>query len=133
MPAGFDSLLGIHQQALGVQSHRTRLLGANLANSETPGFKARDIDFREALVAAEAGGNGQAPLRLTRVAHMQPQDYVMGAEVMYRMPTQASLDGNSVETHVEMAKFTDNAMRYLTSLRIVNGRLNTLLSAFRGE
>jgi flagellar basal-body rod protein FlgB len=133
MPAGFDNILGIHEHALSLQAERTRLLSANLANADTPGFKARDIDFRAALAAAEDGTQGAAPLRLTHVAHVQPEEYLGGNEILYRQPLQASLDGNTVETQVEMAQFTENAMRYLTTLRIVSGRLNTLLSAYRGE
>ena len=130
---GFENLLGVHEQALALQSRRTQLIGSNLANAETPGFKARDIDFKQALVAAQSGGMDRTPLRLTRVAHIQPLGDAFAADILYRTPNQPSLDGNSVETHVEMAKFSENAMRYLTSLRIVNGRLNKLLTAFRGE
>ncbi len=133
MPAGFDNLLGVHEQALNLQAQRTRLLGGNLANADTPGYKARDIDFKAALANAAENDFAGGPLRLTRVAHIQPEGYLAGAEIMYRIPMQSSLDGNSVETQVEMAKFTENAMRYLTSLRIINGRLNKLISAYRGE
>lgn len=133
MASGFDNLLGFHEHALNIQANRTQLIGANLANADTPGYKARDLDFKMAMQNAEQGMLGAGPLKMTRVAHIQPEGYAAGQEIMYRMPTQASLDGNSVETHVEMAQFTENSIRYLTSLRIVSGRLNKLISAFRGE
>ena len=133
MAAGFNNLLGIHEQALNIQASRTQLIGANLANADTPGYKARDLDFKAAMQGAEHELQPTGPLKMTRVAHIQPDGYVSGQEIMYRLPTQASLDGNSVETHVEMAQFTENSIRYLTSLRIINGRLNKLMSAFRGE
>lgn len=133
MAAGFNKLLGIHEQALNIQANRTQLLGANLANADTPGYKARDLDFKAAMQNAESGVLSGGPLKMTRVAHIQPDGYVSGQEILYRIPTQASLDGNSVETDVEMAQFTENSVRYLTSLRIINGRLNKLMSAFRGE
>ena len=133
MAAGFENLLGIHEHALNIQANRTQLLGANLANADTPGYKARDLDFKAAMQSADQMLQPNGPLKMTRVAHIQPEDYVSGQEILYRIPTQPSLDGNSVETHVEMAQFSENSVRYLTSLRIINGRLNKLISAFRGE
>ena len=133
MALGFNSLLGLHEHALNIQANRTQLIGANLANADTPGYKARDLNFKMAMQDAESGVVTGGPLKMTRVAHIQPEGYAAGQEIMYRMPTQPSLDGNSVESHVEMAQFTENSIRYLTSLRIVSGRLNKVLSAFRGE
>ncbi len=132
MPMNFDSILGPHEKALNMQAYRARILGANLANSDTPGYKARDIDFKSALAKAETAGQVQ-PLTMTNAMHMEPEGAVFGAELLYRQPLQPSLDGNTVEPQVEMAEFTENAMRYLTSLRIVNGRFNKMLTALRGE
>ncbi len=132
MPITFDSILGPHAKALNMQAYRARILGANLANADTPGYKARDVDFKAAMAEAEAGGFSQ-PLRVTNSRHMQPEGYIFGAELMYRRPLQPSLDGNTVETQVEMAEFTENSMRYLTSLKIVGGRFNKMISALRGE
>ncbi len=133
MAVTFENILGNHEYALNIQAERTRLLGANLANADTPGYKARDIDFRAALQAAQAGGGKGRPLRMTNTMHIEPEGYLDGAEILYRMPTQVSLDGNTVESQVEMAKFSENSIRYLTSLRIIKGRLNKLVTAFRGE
>ncbi len=133
MAVTFESILGNHEYALNIQAERTRLLGANLANADTPGYKARDIDFRAALQAAQTGGTRGRPLRMTNSMHIEPEGYLDGAEILYRMPTQASLDGNTVESQLEMAKFSENSIRYLTSLRIIKGRLSKLVTAFRGE
>jgi len=133
MPLNFDSILGVHENALNMQAHRAQILGANLANADTPGYKAKDIDFQAALSQAQGQDVGFEPMKITNELHIAPEGYIYGAEVLYRQPMQASLDGNTVESQVEMAQFSENSMRYLTSLRIVSGRLNTLLSAFRGE
>ena len=132
MAIGIDNVFGIHENAMNLQSRRAQLLAQNLANSDTPGYKAKDIDFKSALKSAK-NANAQAPLKATQSGHIQPKGYFMGAEQLYRQPMQSSLDGNTVEPHVEMAEFTDNSMRYLMTLRIMSGRINKMLSAFRGE
>jgi len=132
MPMNFDSILGPHEKALNMQAYRARLLGSNLANADTPGYKARDIDFKAAMSQAEDARLAQ-PMAVTNSRHIRPEGYVFGAELMYRRPLQASLDGNTVETQVEMAEFTENSMRYLTSLQILSGRFNKMISALRGE
>ncbi len=132
MPMSFDSILGPHEQALNMQAQRARILGANLANADTPGYKAQDLDFKAAMSQAESASFAQ-PLTTTSSRHMQPEGYIFGAELMYRQPLQPSLDGNTVEAQVEMAEFTENSMRYLTSLQILSGRINKMMSALRGE
>lgn len=129
----FDNILGIHERALGLQSRRAELLSANLANVDTPGYKARDIDFRAALQTAEQEQSGFGPMLISHQSHLQPEGYAFGAEILYRQPLQASLDGNSVEAPIEMSAYSENAMRYLMSLRIVSGRLEKLITSFRGE
>lgn len=132
MPMNFDNILGPNEKALNLQAYRARIIGANLANSDTPGYKARDIDFKSALSQAEMGSQIE-PLTVTNKMHIQPEADTFGTELLYRQPLQPSLDGNTVETQVEMAEFTENAMHYLASLRIINGRFNKMLSAIRGE
>lgn len=135
MATSINSLFGIHENALHLQSRRAQLLAQNMANSDTPGYKAKDIDFKAALQSA-ANGNMSVALNATQGGHIQPKGYnkSMGdAEQFYREPMQPSLDGNTVEPHIEMAEYTDNSMRYLMTLRIMTGRLNQMLSAIRGE
>ncbi len=135
MAISIDNAFGIHENAMYLQGHRAQLLSQNLANSDTPNYKAKDIDFKSALKSV-ANGNAQAPLKATQSGHIQPKGFLMGmagAEELYRQPMQSSLDGNTVEPHIEMAEFTDNSMRYLMTLRIMSGRINSMLSAIRGE
>jgi len=132
MATGIGNIFGIHENAMHLQTRRAQMLAQNLANSDTPGYKAKDIDFKSALRSA-ASGKAHVPLKATQAGHIQPSGYFMGAEELYRQPMQPSLDGNTVEPHVEMSEFTDNSMRYLMTLRIMSGRVNKLQSAFRGE
>ncbi len=132
MPLSIDKTIDIHTRALSIQARRAELLGANLANADTPGYKARDIDFRAAMAAAAEGAKG-GPLAITQVGHIQPDGFSPEGEVLYRQPLQASLDGNTVETQVEMAEFAENAVRYLATLRFLSGKFNTYRTAFRGE
>lgn len=133
MPITFDSILGIHEKALHVQSKRTELLAANLANAETPGYKARDIDFRAALKNANDNMSNAGQLHTTSSKHIQAQGSFHGAELQYRQPLQDSLDGNTVEPHVEVAQYTENSVRYMASLNFVGSKLNGILTALRGE
>ena len=133
MPITFENILGIHEKALHVQSKRTELLAANLANAETPGYKARDIDFRAALQNATDTMGNTGVLHTTSAKHIQPQGYFHGAEIQYRQPLQDSLDGNTVEPHVEIAQYTENSVRYMASLNFVGSKLNGIITALRGE
>lgn len=132
MAISIDNAFGIHEKAMHLQTRRAQLLSQNLANSDTPDYKAKDIDFKSALKSME-DGNIQKPLKATQRGHIQPKGFFMGVESMYRQPMQSSLDGNTVEPHVEMSEFTENSMRYLMTLRIMSGKINGMLSAIRGE
>ena len=132
MAISIDNVFGVHENAMHLQGRRAQLLSQNLANSDTPGYKAKDIDFKTALKSA-TNGSSQQPLKATQAGHIQPKGSFMGMEELYRQPMQASLDGNTVEPHVEMAEFTENSMRYLMTLRIMSGKINGMLSAIRGE
>jgi len=129
MPTLNDAL-GLHPTALTLRARRAEVLAANLANADTPGYRARDIDFR-AVLGAEGGA--------LKMAATQPGHIGQGGgasnsyELQYRVPTQASLDQNSVDVQAERARFLDNAMRYQASVTFLNGRLSGLVSALRGE
>lgn len=133
MPFSFDSYLGINQPALQLQAYRAQVLASNLANADTPNYKARDVDFRAALASANAGQTGRVSMAATEPGHIVPQRENGGYDLMYRQPYQASLDGNTVEGQVEMAAYSDNAMRYLATLRILSTKLNELRSALRSQ
>lgn len=130
MPLSIDRHIGIHAQALELRSRRMELLAGNLANADTPGYKARDIDFSSALkqALAETGA-----LRLTHDRHLPPQGAGVDAEPLYRVPLQPSLDGNTVDSHLEQAAFGENAVRYQASLDFLGNKLAGLRKALRGE
>ncbi|MFK5913947.1 MAG: flagellar basal body rod protein FlgB [Woeseiaceae bacterium] len=132
MAININNMFGIHENAMHLQTHRAQLLSQNLANSDTPGYKAKDIDFKSALKSLSVS-NAKAPLNATQSGHIQPKGFFMGMETLYRQPNQSSLDGNTVEPHVEMSEFTENSMRYLMTLRIMTGRINKMMSAIRGD
>ena len=134
MPLDIDSAFGIHAQAMQLRSRRAELLAANLANADTPNYKARDVDFKAVLQEA-AGAQSGGQLRVTHdrhMAHPRPEGPADGS-VAYRVPEQPSLDGNTVDPQVEKAAFLQNAVSYQASLRFLDGRVRGLLGALRGE
>lgn len=133
MSVSFGSAFNLHEQALYLQARRTELLSSNLANAETPQYKAKDFDFKASLQAAIRNPFGSKVLEETNLKHIQPTNSDARFETLYRMPYQTSLDGNTVESQVEMSEFNDNSIRYMTSLRFLNGKIQTLMSAIRGD
>ncbi len=129
-----DDLMRFHQTALSLRSARQELLASNIANADTPNYKARDINFASALQNAMAGTSTQLPLVQTSPQHLEGNagGSILGAPVMYRKPIQPSADGNTVDMDVERAQFTDNALRYEASVRFVSEQMKSLLSAIQG-
>lgn len=130
MAINFDTALSIHPQALKLREQRSEVLAANLANADTPGFKARDLDFQAVLK-----GELEQDLKLntTHEGHLLPYRTELEASLRYRNPNQPSLDGNTVEEHIEEAKYAENAVQYQASLRFINGKFSSLKTAIRGE
>ncbi len=131
MTINIDNYLGLHVNAINVRSEKARLLAENLANADTPGYKARDLDFRSALSQAQTGK--QHSTTRSNKAHIQLPNTIIGHTVQYRIPLQPALDGNTVETDVEQAKFTDNAIRYQASLQFLSKKVKGLLTVLRSE
>jgi len=126
-----DAALGVSPQVLALRSKRVELLSSNIANADTPGYKARDIDFAAAM--RDATGQ-QGAMRRTNDRHLGGTGVgAVTGEAMYRVPSQPSLDGNTVETHVEHAEFMDNAVRYQASINFMDGRIAALRLAIRGQ
>jgi flagellar basal-body rod protein FlgB len=133
MPINLDAYLGVHADALKVSSQRMELLATNLANADTPNFKARDIDFREALAAAATPNSG-AQLNTTQPNHISTDaGGADAANLKYRVPLAPSLDGNTVDVQLEQAAFADNAVRFQATLTFLTGRLRTLMTAITGQ
>ncbi len=140
MPFNIDSALGIFPQALALHARRAEMLAANLANADTPNYKSRDIDFKAALQSTLESGQGvlaqagAGSLKRTQVGHLgEDSDIEAMGLVMYRMPNQSSLDGNTVNAEVEQAEFTRNAIQYQAALTFLGGRIKTMMTAIRGD
>jgi len=126
-----ESILGIHAQAVRVRGERAKILAQNMANADTPGYKARDIKFQDMISRASFQGE---TLRTTDSRHIaSPANVMSGASLLYRIPQQSSLDGNTVDMQTERAEFMRNAMMYQISLQFLNGRIKGLMTAIRGE
>lgn len=134
MSGRIDELFQFHQTALNLRAARQELLASNIANADTPNYKARDIDFSSALQGALHGTEAQLPPVVSATAHLQGEtgDSVMGAPVQYRVPTQPGADGNTVEMDTERAQFADNALRYEASVRFISHKAKTVLAALQG-
>ena len=130
-----DKIFGIHARALELRGQRAELLARNLANADTPGYKARDVDFRT-LLASEAGAG--APVNLARTAgrHLPAAGAVGGFEdvtLKYRVPSQPSLDGNTVDEQMERGEFASNSVRYMASLQFLEKKVSGLIRTLREE
>lgn len=115
-----DQMLRFQSEALKLRSQRQELLAANIANADTPQYKAVDIDFGQALAAATSSGGGDASPGASE------------PNVLYRVPSQSALDGNTVEMDVERAQFADNTVRYEAALRVLNAQIKAMLVALQG-
>ena len=123
-----DNALGVHAQALGLRSKRMEVLARNIANADTPHYKAKDIDFRSVLKQSR-----EDALNSTHNMHMKiAMEEDSGGE-KYRVPFNASFDGNTVEMNVEQAKFGQVAADYQTTLNILENRVSGIRRALRGD
>jgi flagellar basal-body rod protein FlgB len=132
MRFNLDSYLGIHKESLVLSSRRNTVIASNIANADTPGFKARDIDFQQALKQATGANAPASTLRTTDARHINGSDGVGRASLKYRVPMQPSVDGNTVETEREQAEFSKNAIRYQASLNFINSSIRGMITALRG-
>ncbi len=134
MKALIDNALSFHQTALNVQAQRQQLLASNIANADTPNYKARDIDFRSALQGALGNRFGPLALSATSGRHL-PDNQVspMQAYIGYRQELQSSVDGNTVNMDVERAAFAENSIHYEASVTFINSLLRGMQRAISGQ
>jgi len=137
MPLPLDSYLGVHPQALKLSAQRSEMLAANMANADTPNYKARDVDFKSAL-AASGGNPGNLQMKTTGATHahhiaLAQKGGDTNAPTLYRVPLASSLDGNTVDVQVEQANFAQNAIRYQASLSFLNAKFRSLVTAITGQ
>jgi flagellar basal-body rod protein FlgB len=136
MPLDLNTYLGVEPDALKVYSQRAEVLAANLANADTPGYQARDIDFRAALAAAGSPGSTLQPVTTS------PADVAAGSSaaggvsteqfLKYRIPLAPSLDGNTVDAQMEESQFAQNTVRFQATLTFLNNRFSELTTAITG-
>lgn len=134
MANSLDAALQFHAEALNLRGLRQQILASNIANADTPGFKARDIDFTKSLNDAVAGRVSANELTRTVNTHLaSPQASASGSSsLLYRQVVQPSLDGNTVDMDVERAQFAENAVRFEANLMFLNSQLKSLLAAIQG-
>ncbi|MEO8225375.1 MAG: flagellar basal body rod protein FlgB [Gammaproteobacteria bacterium] len=134
MALDINSQFDLHTRALGLANQRLELLADNVANADTPNYKARDIDFRAAMQdAGQGGGQGDLPMLTTRPGHLQ----ISGAgpnttTPLYRVPEQPTLDGNTVDSQKENAAIADTSVRYQATLTFLSSRIRGLRDAITG-
>jgi len=133
MALNLDTYLGLEPTALKLETRRMAVLADNLANVDTPNYKARDIDFRAALAAAASPGSS------LNLATTQSQDIgsnsatAAAPALKYRVPLAPALDGNTVDGQLEQAAFADNTVRFQATLTILGSRLKDLMTAITGS
>jgi flagellar basal-body rod protein FlgB len=132
-----DQFFAGRTNALDLRAQRSELLASNVANADTPNFKARDFDFTRALQAAMRGpqaSKGALQLDRTATGHMAGVGgAVPGGDAQYRVPVQSSIDGNTVELDTELGQFTDNAVRFQADLTFMSSQIRSLQTAIQGQ
>ncbi|SDS79936.1 flagellar basal body rod protein FlgB [Pseudomonas fuscovaginae UPB0736] len=135
MSISFDKALGIHEQALSFRAQRAEVLANNIANADTPNYKARDMDFSSVLAEqSEKAKNGSFALNTTNSRHIEAQGLSNGdAGLQYRTPMQPSIDQNTVDAQIEQSNYAQNAVDFQASFTLLNSKFKGLVSALRGE
>lgn len=134
MLSKLDNAFSFQEQVLSLRANRQQILAGNIANADTPHYKARDFDFSAALKDAVAGrSGGSLPLASTSGRHLQGSADSAPARLMYRKETQSSVDGNTVDMDVERAQFAENAIQYEAGITFISGQIKTLMSAIQGQ
>lgn len=131
-----DSSLRFNQEALNLRARRQEILASNIAHADTPGYKARDLDFNSALSKAvdRTRSGGALPMTGTSPGHLAGSPASVGdddPDLLFRTPAQSSIDGNTVEMDVERVNFADNAMRYEMNLTLLSARIKGMLAAIQ--
>jgi len=135
MAVSFDKYLGGLDDALLIRSRRSEILASNIANADTPGFKAKDIDFKSAMSNAMGTGSEfkkeSLKMATTDNGHIQTTQNHFSTDIMYRNPHQPSLDGNTVDSSIEKTEFTQNSIHYNAALRFITGKFQGLTKAVK--
>ncbi|TFV93894.1 flagellar basal body rod protein FlgB [Oxalobacteraceae bacterium OM1] len=138
MVGKLDEAFRFQETALSLRAQRQQLIASNIANADTPNYKARDIDFNSALQNAMTKGTpaAAAPMAKTAATHLNganPNATANGIPLLYRTPATGTADGNTVDMDAERNQFTDNAVRYEASLTLINAQIRNMLTALQGS
>lgn len=125
-----DKLFGLSEQGLKLTEDRAVMITNNLANSSTPNYKAKDIDFTKIM---QDVNRHSSQLDKTSTRHLSGLNTVDGVQTMYRIPMQASMDGNTVDPEIERKNFLQNSIRYQVSLTFIQNRTEEIMKAIKGE
>lgn len=133
MTAALDKMFGFQEKALSLRGYRQQLLASNIANADTPNYKAVDIEFAKTLQAAQSKQSG-VELAKTSPMHLDGKNAAMnGIKPMYRTSIQPSIDGNTVDSNIEQAQFSENALNYMATLQFINGGIKDMQEALKGN
>lgn len=135
MSISFDKALGIHEKALGFRAQRAEVLANNIANADTPNYKARDLEFSSVLAAQAANSQqGSFGVNLTNEKHIAAEGLeIADPSLRFRTPHHASLDQNTVDLQIEQSTYAENAIDFQASFTLLNSKFKGLMSALRGE
>lgn len=128
-----DRAFSIHDDAMILRSRRSSILAANIANADTPDYKARDMDFGAMMKSVQSGQPENFSMARTSDRHLSVASPLTDNFIKYRNPLQASLDGNTVDMHAEQARFSKNAFEYQASLTFLNSKIRGLKLAIKGQ
>ncbi len=129
-----DNQMRFHHNALNIQAYRQQLLASNMANADTPHYKARDIDFNEAMQSAMGSRFGPLALATTNRSHIEGGARgLLDNIAKYRNEYQSAVDGNTVSMDVERAAFAENSVHYEASVTFINGLLRSMQTAISGQ
>lgn len=132
MNSKLDNALNFHQTSLSLRTARQEMLSSNIANADTPNFKAKDIDFTNVLRDVLSTSAKTQGLTTTSAMHINPgSGSVASTQAMYRVPQQPSADGNTVDMDTERTRFAENSLKYDASITFISGQIRGLLSALQ--
>lgn len=129
-----DKAFAFQEKVLALRGHRQQMLASNIANADTPNYKAMDIDFAAAMRQVQGAAGGIALAR-TSAGHLDGKGggSLAGVKPMYRTSVQPSIDGNTVDTNIEQAQFSENALQYMSTLQFINGKIQSTMLALKGN
>ncbi|WP_339409982.1 flagellar basal body rod protein FlgB [Pseudomonas sp. EA_35y_Pfl2_R5] len=135
MSISFERALGIHEQALGFRAQRAEVLANNIANADTPHYKARDLQFASVLAEQSAKAQrGPVSLNRTDSQHIPADGVIVGdASLAYRNPFHPSIDQNTVDLQIEQSNYAENSVQFQASFTLLNSKFKGLVSALRGD